>query len=88
MSLPETFEIPPMKRPRGRPRGSKNKNRRLYHPDPQIALTDTINEFCAKVKCSRIKAYRMMQAGTLRYAQIGGQRRIPHTEYQRLGVIP
>lgn len=86
MSLPET-EFPPKRGP-GRPRGSKAKNPRLHHPDPRTALTDTVNEFCAKMKVSRNKAYQMMRDGALRYVQMGGQRRIPHTEYQRMGVIP
>jgi hypothetical protein len=29
-----------------------------------------------------------MADGLLRYAQVGKQRRIPHTEYVRMGLVP
>jgi excisionase family DNA binding protein len=83
MSLPDLC----LKRPRGRPRIDKSVPSK-HHPGAQIALADTVNEFCAKMKCSRVTAYSMMRDGDLKYVQIGKQRRIPHSEYRRLGVIP
>jgi excisionase family DNA binding protein len=72
MSLPE-IELPRKKKKRGRP----------PHPRPK-AEADTITEFCAKMKCSRLTVYRMMKDGELKYIQIRGERRIPHSEYRRL----
>jgi excisionase family DNA binding protein len=75
MSFPETSELPKKKK-MGRPR----------HPRP-AAQADTITEFCAKMKCSRPTVYRMMRDGELKYIQIRGERRIPHSEYVRLGAV-
>lgn len=86
MSFPEIAETAAPKRKRGRPKGSKNKSG-YHHPDPQIALTDTVNEFCVKMKCSRVVAYDMMRKGQLKYIKFRKRRRIPHSEYQRLGVV-
>jgi excisionase family DNA binding protein len=84
VSLPEIAEITAPKRKRGRPKGSKNKNR-PQRPDP---LGDTVNDFCAKMRCSRTTAYRMMRDGELKYIELGNRgRRIPYSEYQRLGVV-
>jgi excisionase family DNA binding protein len=74
MSLPE-ISIPPKKKKMGRP----------PHPRPG-AEADTITEFCAKMKCSRATVYRMMGDGTLKYIQLRCERRIPHSEYERLGL--
>jgi excisionase family DNA binding protein len=74
MSLPE-IPNPPKKKKMGRP----------PHPRPE-AQADTITEFCAKMKCSRPTVYRMMKDGELKYIQIRGERRIPHSEYGRLGL--
>jgi excisionase family DNA binding protein len=75
MSLPEISD-PPKRKKMGRP----------PHPRPE-AQADTITAFCAKMKCSRPTVYRMMKDGELKYIQIRGERRIPHSEYVRLGVV-
>jgi hypothetical protein len=74
MSLPE-ISRPLKKKKMGRP----------PHPRPK-AEADTLTEFCAKMKCSRATAYRMMGDGTLKYIQLHSERRIPHSEYERLGM--
>src|SRR4051812_33643177 len=58
---------------------------RVRPPLPRVALT--ISEFAATTGISKASLYRMMLAGTLRYAQIGATRRIPVSEYTRLGLI-
>jgi excisionase family DNA binding protein len=74
LSLPE-ISNPPKKKKMGRP----------PHPRPN-AEADTLTEFCAKMKCSRATAYRMMDEGKLKYIQLRNERRIPHSEYGRLGL--
>jgi excisionase family DNA binding protein len=75
MSFPEISD-PSKKKKMGRPR----------HPRPE-AEADTLTEFCHKMKCSRATAYRMMDEGKLKYIQLRNERRIPHSEYVRLGVV-
>jgi excisionase family DNA binding protein len=79
----DTTQTAAPKRRRGRPKGAKNKPRTPHCEE----LADTINEFCAKMKCSRAQAYVLMGNGKIRYIQFGRQRRIPHSEYRRLGVV-
>jgi excisionase family DNA binding protein len=52
---------------------------------PRVAVT--VNEFVSTTGLSRPTVYRMMMRGKLRFAQIGGTRRIPVSEYHRLGLI-
>jgi excisionase family DNA binding protein len=52
---------------------------------PRVAVT--VNEFVSTTGLSRPTVYRMMMRGELRFAQIGGTRRIPVSEYRRLGLI-
>lgn len=52
---------------------------------PRVAVT--VNEFVSTTGLSRPTVYRMMMRGKLRFAQIGGTRRIPVSEYRRLGLI-
>jgi excisionase family DNA binding protein len=75
MSHPEISA--PSKKKRGRP-----PHRR---PDPEA---DTVTEFCSRMKCSRATAYRMMRDGELKFIQVRSERRIPRSEYQRLGMPP
>jgi excisionase family DNA binding protein len=82
----DTTQTVAPKRRRGRPKGAKNRSRDL-RLDAKLGLADTIQEFCARMKCSRAQAYVLMQTGKVRFIQFGRQRRIPHTEYVRLGVV-
>jgi hypothetical protein len=84
MSLPEITESAAPKRKPGRPKGSKNKNK-PQRPDP---LGDTVNDFCAKMRCSRQYAYKLMREKKLKYFLFNKRRRIPVSEYARLGVPP
>jgi excisionase family DNA binding protein len=52
---------------------------------PRVAVS--VSEFSSTTKLSKPTLYRMMQRGQLRFAQIGAIRRIPVSEYQRLGLI-
>jgi hypothetical protein len=51
-------------------------------------LSDTVLEFRRKLKISHATAYRMMQRGEVNYIQITSKiRRIPLSEYRRLGFV-
>jgi excisionase family DNA binding protein len=63
---------------------ARQRKRAPQPPVPAVAVT--VNEFSAATRLSKPTVYRMMQVGKLRYAQIGGTRRIPVTEYTRLGL--
>jgi excisionase family DNA binding protein len=52
---------------------------------PAEALAHTINEFAARANVSRVTVYRMMNASALRFIRVRGMRRIPVSEYSRLG---
>jgi excisionase family DNA binding protein len=52
---------------------------------PRVAVT--ISEFISATGLSRPTAYRLMQRGDLHFTQIGGLRRIPVSEFKRLGLI-
>jgi excisionase family DNA binding protein len=63
------------------------RRRRRSHirpPIPRVALT--VGEFSWATGLSKPTLYRMMIEGELRFAQIGGTRRIPVTEFGRLGL--
>jgi excisionase family DNA binding protein len=47
----------------------------------------SVSEFKSATGLSRPTIYRMMQQGNLRFAQIGGLRRIPVSEFKRLGLV-
>ena len=58
----------------------------------RMRLTDrvcvSVAEWCESTGMSKPSAYRMMAAGKLNYVQIGERtRKIPTTEYERLGLI-
>jgi excisionase family DNA binding protein len=72
--------------PAGKRRRTRSK--RVISLSADIALGDTVSEFTHRAKTSKATAYRMMADGSLRYVRIRGQRRIPHTEYVRLGFVP
>jgi hypothetical protein len=48
---------------------------------------DTVSQFGQRTGFSRAKVWRGMKEGLIHYVQIGpnGDRRIPHSEYKRLG---
>jgi excisionase family DNA binding protein len=49
----------------------------------------SVNEWCESTGTSKPTTYRMMADGRLRYVQIGKRtRKIPITEYTRLGLPP
>ena len=49
----------------------------------------TVSEWCASTGTSKPSAYRMMKADKLHFVQLGKRtRRIPTTEYERLGLLP
>jgi excisionase family DNA binding protein len=48
----------------------------------------SIAEFCQATGISRPTVYRMMNTGKLRFVQVGPRmRKIPTTEFTRLGLI-
>jgi hypothetical protein len=65
------------RRKRGRPRKAR----------PLRRLADTITQFHERTGISRAKIWRDMAAGKLKFVQPtpGGVRRIPYSEYARLG---
>jgi excisionase family DNA binding protein len=51
-------------------------------------LYDTPDQFCHKTNTSRSTVWRMMRDGRLRYVKFGPRlRRIPTSEYERLGLV-
>jgi hypothetical protein len=50
-------------------------------------LADSVSEYCERTRQSRSTAFRQMERGDLRFVQVapGHPRRIPHSEYRRLG---
>jgi excisionase family DNA binding protein len=52
----------------------QTENRKLY----------SVNSTAATLDISRSKVYELMKVGTLRYIQIGADRRIPIEEIERL----
>lgn len=69
-------------------RSNTGKRHQPRHEQPVAPLGDTISEYIRRVKTSKATAYRRMADGSLRYAMVGKQRRIPHTEYVRMGLVP
>jgi excisionase family DNA binding protein len=67
-----------------------NKRRAAYRSRaPPVQLADSIDEFMRKANVSRATVWRMMKAGKLRFVRLGERiRRIPITEYERLGLVP
>jgi hypothetical protein len=72
----------------GKSKHSAGKRSQPRHEQPVAPLGDTISEYILKVKTSKATAYRRMADGSLRYAMVGKQRRIPLTEYVRMGLVP
>ena len=65
----------------------RQRRRRRAHIRPALPrVAITVGEFAATTGISKPTLYRMMLEGKLRYAQIGGTRRIPVSEYHRLGL--
>jgi excisionase family DNA binding protein len=65
----------------------KRRWKRSRRSPSAAALAHTVDEFCARANVSRPTAYRMMNDGQLRYAQLRGRRMIPTAEYVRLGLV-
>jgi excisionase family DNA binding protein len=66
----------------------ERQRRRRGHIRPSLPrVAVTVGEFSATTGLSRPTLYRMMIEKKLRYAQIGGTRRIPVSEYRRLGLV-
>jgi hypothetical protein len=67
---------PHQKRKRGRPRKPRRRK-----------FADTVREYCERTGDSRSTAFRKMKEGVLRFIQEapGYPRKIPHSEYLRLG---
>jgi excisionase family DNA binding protein len=64
---------------------ARQRKRGRRFPLPRVAVT--IGEFVSSTGLSRPTVYRLMKSGRLHFAQIGGTRRIPVSEYRRLGLI-
>ena len=63
-------------------------HRRKRHPPPPVSrVAHTVSEFAEATAISKPTLYRMMASGKLRYTQIGDIRRIPVSEYVRLGLL-
>jgi hypothetical protein len=69
---------------------STNKRQRGHRSRvPPDQLGDSIQEFMAKANVSRATVWRMMKSGELRFIRLSERiRRIPTSEYRRLGLIP
>jgi excisionase family DNA binding protein len=67
----------------------KNKKKRkptLFRMAGRVCVS--VAEWCSTTGVSRPTAYRMMLDGRLHYVQMGERmRKIPTTEYQRLGLV-
>ena len=48
----------------------------------------SVSEWCESTGISKPTAYRMMANGKLRFVQVSESRKIPTTEYTRLGLLP
>jgi excisionase family DNA binding protein len=65
----------------------RRRHRRTRAPVLAV-LGDTVDQFVAKTNTSRATAFRMMADGRLRYVKLGPRlRRIPTSEYARLGLV-
>lgn len=56
-----------------------------------LRLAYPVSEFCQLTATSRTKAYRLMEGGHLNFILIGSERRIPHSEIERImkdGLAP
>lgn len=63
----------------------RQKRRKRTAPSlPRIAYS--IKEWCHITGFSKPTVYRQMKSGDLRYVEVGGIRRIPAEEKQRLGL--
>jgi excisionase family DNA binding protein len=71
---------------------SDNSQRQKRGPRKQRTINPicvSINEWCEATGFSRPTTYRWMAVGRLRYVQFGTRmRKIPTTEYVRLGFLP
>lgn len=52
-------------------------------PDPKPVLL-SVNHFCVLTCMGRSKAYKLMDNGTVAFLMLGGVRRIPVTEVERI----
>jgi excisionase family DNA binding protein len=68
---------------------STGKRRRVRRSKPTLTrLGDSVQDFVTRTGISRPTAYRMMADGRLRFIQVTDDlRRIPTSEYVRLGFI-
>jgi hypothetical protein len=71
-------------------RNNTNKRQHGHHSrSPPAQLGDSIQEFMTKANVSRATVWRMMKTGKLRFIRLSDRiRRIPTSEYRRLGLIP
>jgi excisionase family DNA binding protein len=66
----------------------RQKRRGARAREPIARICVSIAEFCEATGISRPTVYRMMNAGKLRFVQVGARmRKIPTTEFARLGLI-
>jgi excisionase family DNA binding protein len=66
----------------------KRRRHRRERARVVAVLGDTVDQFVAKTNTSRATAFRMMADGRLRYVKLGLRlRRIPTSEYARLGLV-
>jgi excisionase family DNA binding protein len=56
----------------------------LDHSPRRVCVS--VREWCQSTGISKATTYRMMADGRLRYVTIGRSRKIPITEYTRLGL--
>ena len=63
------------------------RQRKRSAPPTMDRVAVSVSEFKSATGLSRPTIYRMMQQGNLRFAQIGALRRIPVSEFKRLGLV-
>ena len=85
LSLVKGFPTRPKKKRQRRKLLLGGRKAQQHTPPTAEALAHTIDEFAVRANVSRVTVYRMMTDGELRFIQIRGRRRIPVSEYTRLG---
>ena len=65
-------------------RNSTREDARQVRTDSNEALALSVNKAATALGVSRGNAYSMMKSGSLRYAVVGGRRKITLTEIRRL----
>jgi excisionase family DNA binding protein len=67
------------------PKSNSKTKRAAPRQRPIAPIGLSVNESVATTGLSRPQLYKMMKAGELRYIQLGRTRRIPPSEFVRLG---